>query len=459
MTAPIAGRDGAIHGADFFDSPMSSAGVEALDQIEHAHDFPAEPGRITEQLADLGGPDLKHVLEHLQSEGKLADVLEELSPQQRQQVISRAVQSGLVSRRGPLKANTTLPAAFQNLLDDVNAMGPKRTKELSYSWSPSESIDSAAMRLVKNLEPGDSVRISARGGVLAAGLKHTSSAGIDIQRDPDGVYRMGFDAEAGGGLEGEGGDARVGATMNGKARLEYRYATAEEAMAAAACVVTTQGRCVSGLGKPAAIEGELSVVGEAAVELGALHASLAEVALESRAATGARLELDKATPELVVKSSVKTEGSATLGVGGEHGRGWAFLNGASLSGASKVELEQRYTLSGEGFVKDAKTKAAVTLEASGLNETELSFEAKQSDVAAFAWGMAKGRTLEALAELGDKTEVEVKEKHVELSGHHFGGFGVLGEFGGGAELSLEHRKVGSERTLFKGSARELAGAD
>src|SRR5258708_1186854 len=117
MPTPISRRD-----VDFFDSIETPAAEQAVDQIESAHRLYAEPEKITAAFQTLGGADLKHTLDTLQSDGKLHDILEELSPSQRQAIMEQAMHGGLLTRDGlkGLSANTKLPADFQRLVDDFN---------------------------------------------------------------------------------------------------------------------------------------------------------------------------------------------------------------------------------------------------------------------------------------------------------------------------------------------------
>jgi hypothetical protein len=383
-------------------------------------------------------------------DGKLADIIGELSPMQRQAVIDQAMRGGLVSREGAtgkLAANTRVAPDFQRLLDDVNAMGPKRSQPLNYDWGAQESIVEKAARTVRELRPGDSARVSGDAGLVVAGLKYDAGAAVDIKREEDGAYRVGFETEVGGGVEATlAANARNGAEMKAQVRLEYRYKSADEAMAAAASVIATQGKNIAALGKPAAVEGEASAVGELMADLGMKKVSVAEVGLEGKLAASMRLELDGKKPQLVVRSSASVEGSASLGLGLEgkehHGhQDWGFIHGVSAGGGTKLELENRFTLDGEGLIAGPKTKATLSGDLKwpgGVREGEASFELDHGEAALLMAG--------DLSKLGD-VEVELAAKSVSTSSRHLGGFAEHAGFGGGAELSVETRRLESQQKL------------
>jgi hypothetical protein len=445
MPTPVSRREVT---AEPVEAPASPAADEAVDRIEAANHFYAEPEKITDAFQHLGAFDLKHALDTLQKRGKLADVIGELSPLQRQDLLSHAEQTGLISREGltgPLKPSTKLAPDFQRLLDDVNTMGPKRSTPLNYSWAACNDVLERAAGAVRALQPGDSARLNAGVEVFASGLKYSGGFGVDITRDRDGMFRVGFDSVTGGGYEADvGARSRVQAMANGKVRLEYRYSNAEDAMFAAKSVLTTQGRSVASLGRPAAVEGELSAVGELMTDLGYKQLSGAEASLAAGGATSARLELDGREPELVLKSSLKVEASASLGVGLAGHERWAFLEGSdSAAQETRLELEQRYTVGADAPLAHAKQKAALTTEwktATAMVESELSFELPQKDMLAFAGEVAKGRTAAALTGLATKVEVDAKQERFTRSEHRYGGELQLETLGGGAELSVETRK-------------------
>jgi hypothetical protein len=448
MPTPVSRREVATDSLEAPASPASPAAEEAVDRIEAAHRFYAEPEKITDAFQHLGAFDLKHALDKLQQEGKLADVIGELSPLQRQDLLSHAERTGLISRQGlagPLTPNTKLAPDFQRLLDDVNTMGPKRTAPLHYAWTGSDDVIGRAADTVRALQPGDSARLSAGVEVFASGLKYSGAFGVDISRDRDGKFRVGFDSQIGGGCEVDVGTrARLEGMTNGKVRLEYRYANAEDAMAAAGTVLATQGRGVAALGRPAAVEGELSAVGELMGDLGYKKLTGAEANLAAGGATSARLELDGREPELVLKSSLKAEASASLGAGLAGHEKWAFLNGGhGVATETRLELEQRFTVGGDALLANPKQKVTFMTEwktARGLVESELSFELPQKDVRAFAADVAKGRTVAALAELSSKIDLDAKQERFTRSEHRYGGEMQMVAVGGGAELSVETRK-------------------
>jgi hypothetical protein len=341
-----------------------------------------------------------------------------------------------VSRREPI-ADMPEPQATTAKAAAVDHVEAFPTRGLDALQGPQE--------IVRALRPGDSARLGAGVEVDVLGLMYAGRFGVEIARDADGAFRVGFESESGGGIELDvGRRSRVDAAANGKVRLEYRYSTAEDAMFAARSMLLTQGRSAASLGRPAAIEGQLSTLAEVVTELGFRKLSAAETTLAVGTESTWRLELDKPQPELVLRSSVTSDASASLGAGLNGQERWAFLNlGDGMAEQTRLELEDRFTLSGVAPIPLPMHKVTLFTEhktAGGVVESELSIEIPRTAARAFAAGVAQGKTAQALLALSPQVELDAKQACFTRTAHRYGGAMQLEVLGGGADLTVELRK-------------------
>jgi hypothetical protein len=347
-----------------------------------------------------------------------------------------------VSRREPITdpSEARASSAPTEAIDRIEAF-----PSLHRTWTRCFDLLQGPKEAVRALRPGDSARLSAGGEVDVAGLAYAGRFSVDISRDEDGTFRVGFESEAGAGFELDfGSRSRVDGTTNGKLRLEYRFSSADDAMLAASSVLITQGRSVVALGRPSAIEGEVSTIVEVMTELGIKKLSAAETRLAAGDATSARLELDGPQLELVLKSSFASESSASLGAGLTGSERWGFLNlGEGAAAQTRLEVEHRIPLGGDATTARPLHKATLFTQsrtAGATVEREVSVELSLDAALAFAGGVAEGKTAEALLTLSTQVGVEAKEAHFTRTEHHYGGAMQLKVLGGGAELTVETRK-------------------
>src|SRR5262245_41352550 len=104
------------------------AAAEAFEHIGASFGWGFSPDMesIMADLTTLGGFDLFHVLHRLERDRKLEPLLDQLSPDERQQLISRLVAGGLVERRPPpddrLDEKFALPEPLRAMLAELDAL-------------------------------------------------------------------------------------------------------------------------------------------------------------------------------------------------------------------------------------------------------------------------------------------------------------------------------------------------
>ncbi len=455
---------------------------QAYDHIDSANGWGLMPdsNAISSELNHLNEFDLKQVLNRLQTDGKLGEIISNLSPAQREGLVGQAMDSGLVKRdggpNGNLKATADVAPTFNRMLDDFNAMGPGRTKPLNYKWDVEptavENLNNKVTSAVVDLKPGDSVALSGSSEADIADGKVTDALGLEVRNDA-GKYVVSLNAAAGVGVAADEQIGRAETMGRAGARSEYTFPTADAAAAVTTQLLKDRGASAVGLGTPSAMELSGNLAGELAGKLGLQGLSTAQLTVGAKVDVSARLVLGKNPPQLQMKQSLTFEGSAAASfeLMGHHQRAaGSAANG--LKGERKLEVTTTFTLpnsSAADVAKDplsaanrAMASAMTTVTVTSgeraedlLHESETSAQVRPVEVTKFASNLQRLGAAAAFEKLGDKTKIEQVEKDYRISGGSLGGTIESHGFGVGASFGVERRSLLREHKSFEGTASEL----
>ncbi|MBN8465425.1 hypothetical protein JYJ95_02820 [Corallococcus exiguus] len=380
-----------------------------------------------------------------------------------------------------------------------------------------ESVD--YKKSIDNLGPGDTYSLHVGGDVSIETAKAYGTADLQCTRNDKGEYIVSADGELGAGLYGQvGGSAGARAKIEGEAtggvgaKVEMKFASAEEAKRAMDTLVrsTTPGSAL--LGPPSAKDLEFSMKHVSAVEVrGAAAAKLAgEAGVGVRGAAdvgafaeagvklqvSARIEFDaNRKPSMVIKEELSGNvtagaeaglpgGQARSGVQKDSGLGQEFSGSlkGSLTLQTKVDMPGNVdplklvqdpvgALAdvGKQQLRSLETTATVKVQAEGTAGAV----AKGGVEGTFVLKMNAGEKLDAkvldaalhgefrkAAEAsGDSTQVEASVREYQSRGVSAAPELKFMGFGGKGEFAAATRDV-SDTPLFafKGSAKDAATA-
>ncbi|MBM7118144.1 hypothetical protein [Archangium primigenium] len=396
---------------------------DAASTLGDAARFAVEnPGRVADEATDLLADGMDKAGQFVQDApaldpmGKLGNML-----------VGGALQAGADLVRDPVQTANTVKDAF----------------------TLSSQVDS--------LKPGESAKVSLEGSINGALLAGKGKGEIEVKRNADdagGGYTVSASGEMGAGVAaklGVKGGADAGASAYGTtgAKVEFKFATAEEAKQAADAL-TRMGLAAGagtlgppGVGAPianqllgnpvedvAALKDNLSAVEFKVGAEGTLNGSVgakgmsdvlgvgAKAALNGKGETTARVEFDQGHPsKLVLKQSAQVSaqgsGSAGLSVPGSNGGSTSLPGGASVDGkeAVTVEMEQSFNLP-----KDFDPASLVTDPAGAGRQIAATAQESQQvkvSVTDARQGSLKGLGLNGSA--GQEVKVELTARPEELA--------------------------------------------
>jgi hypothetical protein len=382
-----------------------------------------------------------------------------------------------------LVAREPLPYPLEQMVRDLDAMGPSRKDELHYNWSaasdtPSQWLSRQLKSGIEQMKPGDSMQVSENISATV-GLKAGVHNSVQVQRNEKGFE---VEAQVGGSIGfhahlGEKhtvGDPHGGADLAVDTTAILHKADATSARRAAEQLIANPVTS-SELRNLDAVELRGSGVADLAVQAGMLPVQLDKASVGAKLSVAIRYNLDR---QLVVKTAVELDGQRTPNIGLKIGHDSVSLRSpADLEGAVKIMSESPIELSHPidpaalaadpvGQLRsqlDGATSLGSKVKVVGeyrvgqnMTEYEATFSASAEDLTRFTEIAQRSGIKAALKQLGNKTEVEFLEKHSTVT---ISGMGVKDQFGNvGAELSasIQRKTLASEKELFKGTAAGAA---
>ncbi|MBK7859499.1 MAG: hypothetical protein IPJ65_12920 [Archangiaceae bacterium] len=430
--------------------------------------------QLDADFAQLKGPDLGKALRDLQREEKLDPIINQLSPDERQHLAQDALRTGLLERKTPqgkLTATAPLPASFQAMVDDLNALQSKEQHgRLHFNWSGYQEVPTSyqlrqALNDLPAMKVGDSLcvdaKLAAHAGAGGAGV----SSKLSVAREADGHFTV--SGSFGGHAGVHAGEPLMAAGELGlAARAEYRFETAAQAQDAIELFSTDPQAALERYGRPHALELDAKLGGQLKALLGRSEVLRLRAGAGIDGEVGVRYER-AGVLELHVEGKDDGQLAGALGLG--HSQVSPRAAGAEVSARVETTFKLKiddpdaferdprgYLIAhAEALARGSELETKVSYGANALHHgtsTEASFTTRGEDLERFAGALAQGRSLAgALEGLSESVELEVREKQYQVV--HGGAdlrLGLGHHAGVEAGAGYERRTLEENRELFKG---------
>jgi hypothetical protein len=251
---------------------------------------------------------------------------------------------------------------------------------------------------IDSLGTGDKYKLGIGASATVYGVKGYGKGSIEVEKNPDGTFKVSADGELGGGIAGGLGAKNVegSATLGLGAKVEFTAKTAEEAkqlteillkqaassaaksagggnpglalagQVAGAALAPTDAEMKKLTNAASAVEVRGNVAAEVAASLGIKDIAGLQAGAKVKEELSARLDFSTKPATVTLKTSLTGEIGAGAAIAPTNGKEGADGRGGALPAAGgkiegKVEIEQKYTLPASVDLAKLKSDPAGTI--------------------------------------------------------------------------------------------------